>query len=130
MGCGPCIAPPRSSPWTGLSEFDRSRSTPARCAISERRGSRNECRRGRPLMPAACIALVAGAAVVVLPTPTITLAGMHTVEKTRWEEDYQAYTGGVAQTGARLEAIGDGVRSAERSVREERGSTCRNGGTL
>src|SRR3546814_11278715 len=88
-------------------------------------------------MPAACIALVAGAAVVVLPTPTITLAWMHTVEKTRWEEDYLASTAGVAITEARIEAIGAGMeppasairegrwRSEERRVGKECVSTCR-----
>ncbi|HEY9566964.1 MAG TPA: DUF1850 domain-containing protein [Thalassobaculum sp.] len=71
-------------------------------------------------MPAACIALVAGAAVVVLPTPTITLAWMHTVEKTRWEEDYQASTAGVAITEARIEAIGAGMEPPASAIREGR----------
>src|SRR3546814_5687584 len=71
-------------------------------------------------MPAACIALVAGAAVVVLPTPTITLAWMHTVEKTRWEEDYLASTAGVAITEARIEAIDAGMEPPASAIREGR----------
>lgn len=71
-------------------------------------------------MTAACIVLVAGAAIVVLPTPTITLAWTHTVEKTRWEEDYVASIEGVAITEARIEAIGAGMEPPASAIREGR----------
>src|SRR5690606_34233299 len=85
---------------------------------SARRGWRNERRLGRRLMPSACIALVAGAAVVVLPTPTMTLAWTHTVEQTRWEEDYLASAAGVTITEARIEAVGAGMEPPASAVRD------------
>jgi hypothetical protein len=66
----------------------------------------------------ACIALVAGASLAVLPTRTITLSWAHTVEKTRWEEDYVASARGIAITEARIEAIGAGMEPPPSAVRE------------
>ena len=39
-------------------------------------------------MSALCIAIAAAAGAVVLPSPRLTLAWTHSVERTAWEEDY------------------------------------------
>lgn len=67
-----------------------------------------------------CIALVAGATVVSLPTPTMTLTWTHTVEKTSWEEDYLASADGVAIVEARVEALGAGMEPPASAVRKGR----------
>lgn len=67
------------------------------------------------LVPA-CIALVAGTATVVLPTQTITLGWMHTVEMTRWEEDYLATADGVTIVEGRIEALGAGMEPPHSAV--------------
>ncbi len=70
------------------------------------------------MIASACIALATGAALVVLPTRTITLGWIHTVEKTRWEEDYAASPDGVAITEARIEAIGAGMEPPSSAIRD------------
>ncbi|HEX2257136.1 MAG TPA: DUF1850 domain-containing protein [Afifellaceae bacterium] len=69
-------------------------------------------------MAAACIALAAGAAFVVLPTSAATLTWTHTVENTGWEEDYSASADGLTLTEARIEAIGAGMEPPSSAVRE------------
>ena len=71
-------------------------------------------------MATACIALVAGAALVVLPIPEVTLSWTHTVEKSDWEEDYFASAGSVVLIEARIEAIGAGMEPPSSAVREGR----------
>ena len=71
-------------------------------------------------MATTCIALVAGAAFIVLPTPAATLAWTHTVEKTGWEEDYSASADGITIAEARIEAIGAGMEPPSLAVREGR----------
>lgn len=71
-------------------------------------------------MAAACIALLAGATFVVLPTQTMTLTWTHTVEKTRWEEDYSASAEGIVIMEARIEAIGAGMEPPASAIREGR----------
>lgn len=66
-----------------------------------------------------CITLAA-AALVVLPTQSITLSWLHTVEKTTWEEDYAASAAGVTITEARIEAFGAGMEPPASAVREGR----------
>ena len=72
------------------------------------------------MIAGACIALATGASLVVLPTRTITLGWTHTVEKTRWEEDYAASASGVAITEARIEAVGAGMEPPSSAIREGR----------
>lgn len=67
-----------------------------------------------------CIALAAGASLVVLPSQTMTLAWTHTVEKTSWEEDYAATADGVAIVEARIEAVGAGMEPPASAVRKGR----------
>jgi hypothetical protein len=69
---------------------------------------------------ASCITLAAAAALIVLPTQTLTLSWVHTVEKTTWEEDYAASADGVAITEARIEAFGAGMEPPASAVREGR----------
>ena len=71
-------------------------------------------------MAITCIALVAGAAFIVLPTPAATLIWTHTVEKTGWEEDYSASPNGITITEARIEAVGAGMEPPSFAVREGR----------
>src|SRR3546814_561729 len=71
-------------------------------------------------MAAACIALLAGTIFVVLPTQTMTLIWTHTVEKTRWEEDYSASAEGIVITEVRIEAIGAGMEPPASAIREGR----------
>lgn len=68
------------------------------------------------MLALACIALVSSAAVVVLPTRTITLGWVHTVEKTRWEEDYLATADGVTIVAARIEALGAGMEPPHSAI--------------
>ncbi len=71
-------------------------------------------------MTASCIALVSGLALVVLPTPVLTLSWTHTVEKTVWEEDYTATADRVTITEARIEAFGAGMEPPASAVRDGR----------
>ena len=68
------------------------------------------------MLASACIALVTATVAVVLPTQTITLGWMHTVEKTRWEEDYLATADGVTITEGRIEALGAGMEPPHSAV--------------
>lgn len=68
----------------------------------------------------ACIALAAGASLVVLPSQTMTLTWTHTVEKTSWEEDYAASADGLAIVEARIEAVGAGMEPPASAVRNGR----------
>jgi hypothetical protein len=67
-----------------------------------------------------CITLAAAAAFVVLPTQSVTLSWLHTVEKTTWEEDYAASAAGVTITEARIEAFGAGMEPPASAVRDGR----------
>lgn len=71
-------------------------------------------------MATTCIALAAGAALIVLPTPTATLIWTHTVEQTGWEEDYAASPEGIIIVEARIEAVGAGMEPPSFAVREGR----------
>jgi hypothetical protein len=66
----------------------------------------------------ACIAFIAGATIMVLPTATITLSWTHSVEKTRWEEDYVASAAGVNIVEARIEALGAGMEPPASAARK------------
>src|SRR3546814_19527297 len=50
----------------------------------------------------------------------MTLTWTHTVEKTRWEEDYSASAEGIVITEARIEAIGAGMEPPASAIREGR----------
>ena len=58
---------------------------------------------------AAAICLALGARHVSLPADRFTLAWTHSVEKTRWEEDYAIRGPGLALTEARIQGTGAGM---------------------
>ncbi len=64
-----------------------------------------------------CIALAVGTALEVLPTQRVTLGWTHTVEQTRWEEDYSASAHGLSITEARIESVGAGMEPPSSAVR-------------
>lgn len=68
---------------------------------------------------AICIALMAGGAAIVLPTETVTLGWTHSVEQTRWEEDYVASREGLLLLEARIETIGAGMQPPPSAVWQE-----------
>lgn len=72
-----------------------------------------------------CIAFAASGALIVLPAPKITLGWTHTVEHTRWEEDYAASSDGLTLTEARIEAYGAGMEAPASAIRDGRWSRYR-----
>jgi hypothetical protein len=56
-----------------------------------------------------CIAVLLGTAVHALPTDSITLSWTHSVEKTRWEEDYRVVGSALMIEEARVKASGAGM---------------------
>src|SRR3954468_1780409 len=56
-----------------------------------------------------CIAVLLGTAVHTLPTDRITLSWTHTVEKTRWEEDYRIAGDALTIVEARVKTSGAGM---------------------
>jgi hypothetical protein len=63
-----------------------------------------------------CIALVGIAGAIVLPTGAITLSWTHTVEGTRWEEDYAIRDGALVLTLARVKQSGAGMDAPDGAV--------------
>jgi hypothetical protein len=53
--------------------------------------------------------LIAGALRATLPSETFTLAWDHSVEKTRWEEDYRVEPDGLHLVESRIAALGAGM---------------------
>lgn len=72
-----------------------------------------------------CIAFAAGGAFIVLPAQQITLGWTHTVEQTRWEEDYATSRDGLTITEARIEAYGAGMEAPASAIRDGRWSRYR-----
>ena len=62
---------------------------------------------------AICIVVAAGLTTTVLPTSTITLKWIHSVEKVPWEEDYAATIDGLVITEARVMGSGAGMEPPE-----------------
>ncbi len=60
-------------------------------------------------LAAAAICLALGARHVSLPTDRFTLAWMHSVEKTGWQEDYAISGSGLKLTEARIQSTGAGM---------------------
>lgn len=59
-------------------------------------------------MSAVCL-LVAGVVRATLATDAFTLAWQHSVEKTRWEEDYRVEAGSLVLIQSRVAAFGAGM---------------------
>jgi hypothetical protein len=57
---------------------------------------------------------------IVYATSLFTLAWTHSVEKTRWEEDWRATPAGLEVTTARIEGSGAGMEPPPDAVREGR----------
>ncbi len=70
-------------------------------------------------MGAFCIAVLAANVFEVLPVDRVTLVWQHSVEATRWEEEYLATKGGLQIVSARIEAPGAGMEPPARAVRED-----------
>ncbi len=68
-------------------------------------------------MSGICIGFALGAMVAVVAPERITLAWDHTVEKIRWEEDYQRVAGGLLLVEARIRGQGAGMEVPEGAVR-------------
>lgn len=62
-------------------------------------------------MDAVCL-LVAGALRATLPSDTFTLAWQHSVEKTRWEEDYRVADHRLLLVQSRIGGFGAGMEPA------------------
>lgn len=58
---------------------------------------------------AATLCVIYGTNAVFLPAEHFTLAWIHSVEKTRWQEDYLLSDGKLALTEARIEGTGAGM---------------------
>jgi hypothetical protein len=55
------------------------------------------------------LCLLAAGIVVRLGTVALTLAWTHSIEKTRWEEDYRATQAGIVLTQDRIQSTGAGM---------------------
>lgn len=66
-------------------------------------------------MNALCMGL-AGVIWAQLPLSAFTLAWQHSVEKLRWEEDYQLTTDGLVLRGARVRGSGAGMEIPDDAV--------------
>lgn len=53
--------------------------------------------------------LLAAGATIRLGTAALTLAWTHSIEKTRWEEDYRATSAGIVVTQDRIQGTGAGM---------------------
>lgn len=62
-----------------------------------------------------CLGL-AGAVWLQLPTAAFTLAWTHSIEKIRWEEDYQVTVGGLLLGEARIQGSGAGMDAPDDAV--------------
>jgi hypothetical protein len=58
---------------------------------------------------AVCVAIAAGFLTTILPTSTVTLRWVHSVEKVPWEEDYATTPDGLIITEARVVQSGAGM---------------------
>ncbi len=65
----------------------------------------------------ATLCLILGTNTVSLPAERFTLAWTHSVEKTRWEEDYVLRDGDLVLTEARIEGTGAGMEPPPGAVR-------------
>jgi hypothetical protein len=55
------------------------------------------------------LCLLAAGATIRLGTVALTLAWTHSIEKTRWEEDYRATPAGIVVTQDRIQSTGAGM---------------------
>lgn len=59
------------------------------------------------------LCLLAAGATIRLGVTALTLSWMHSVQKTRWEEDWQLTIAGLVITEARIESSGAGMEPGE-----------------
>jgi len=79
-------------------------------------GRRNDALRGRSRAPLSAVCLlVAGVLRATVPSDTFTLGWQHSVEKTRWEEDYRVEGEALVLTESRVEGFGAGMEPAPRA---------------
>jgi hypothetical protein len=68
-------------------------------------------------MSGLCIASVVGVLIATLPVERFTLAWNHSVEKIRWEEEYEVRPGGLQLVLASVRGNGAGMEIPEGAVR-------------
>lgn len=68
-------------------------------------------------MAALALCLVRGAATVVVAATQFTLAWTHSIEKTRWEEDWRITSAGLDIAEARIRGSGAGMEPPQGAVR-------------
>jgi hypothetical protein len=61
------------------------------------------------MIAAICIGIVGATSIAILPTDTVTLSWTHTVEGTRWEEDYAISNRKLVIREARVKRSGAGM---------------------
>lgn len=75
-----------------------------------------------------CLALAAAPEVVVfVPGERFTLAWVHSIEKTRWEEDYAVRADATAPAGAVLHAVQARIRGSGAGMEPPPGAVLRDG---
>lgn len=67
-------------------------------------------------MPAGLCLVAGGAMRAFLPTLAFTLAWTHSIEKTRWTEDWQVTPAGLALVEARIEGSGAGMEPPDGAI--------------
>lgn len=70
-------------------------------------------------MAALALCLVRGAATVVVAASQFTLAWTHSIEKTRWEEDWRITPAGLDIVEARIRGTGAGMEPPAGAVRRD-----------
>lgn len=64
-----------------------------------------------------CLGLAFTVVYATIPAETLTLSWIHSVEKTRWEEDYTIRDGRLLLTAARVQGSGAGMEPGKGGVR-------------
>lgn len=60
-----------------------------------------------------CLGVAFSVIEAMIPADALTLAWTHSVEKTRWEEDYRLVRGGMTLTEARIQGSGAGMETPD-----------------
>ena len=68
------------------------------------------------MIAAMCIGIIGATSIVVLPTGMVTLSWTHTVEGTRWEEDYGISNRELVLKEARIKRSGAGMDAPNDAV--------------
>lgn len=66
-----------------------------------------------------CLGIAFSVIEAVIPADALTLAWTHSVEKTRWEEDYRLVAGGLELAAARIQGSGAGMEPPDDARRRD-----------